>query len=408
MTRESLISRLEGELGLDRDVLGAAAIDRLIRAGTRRAKMTDESAYLSSLETDEGRWSELVEDVVVPETWFFRDRRPFELIRALGAGWAKRADHPVRVLSLPCSTGEEAYSVAISLIEGGVSLARLKILAVDLSERNLSVARAGLYRERSMRLVEAELRSRYFRDVQGGVLVRDDLRCSIEFCRGNAVDPNLLCNQKLFDLILCRNLLIYLRSGAREKLLDMLSRHLVEGGYLLVGHAERGAVPDSRYRAVEQSGTFAFRKGEGQRESRTRLPEIVKTPRKAHVPRAARSRPEPSRPASTVMVVPSRPDIDVARQLADVGEFDRAEQVCDLLIRRDGPSGEVHHILGSIGQARGELEVAERHHRRAVYLDPHLAESLLALSFLARRRGDQDEADRLARRAERANDRGSE
>lgn len=434
MTREALAARLELELGLDRQVLGEAALERLVRAGMRRSGVTEESAYLEGAMADAGAWRELVEDVVVPETWFFRDRGPFELIRAMGAEWAAGSGAPFRALSLPCSTGEEAYSIALALAEGGLAPARFSILAVDLSERSLASARGGVYRDRAMRLVPPETRQRYFQESPSGSRIRDDLRASVRFAAGNALDPGLLARQEPFDLILCRNLLIYLTAEARARLIGALADALAVDGCLIVGHAEGSRLLDQRFRPVEQRGTFAYRKQPdpvrpGSKRGGGKRPVGVTSPaarvgvggsgdRAGRSPRA-RSRtvgdghvgnaPHAIGGDAHVGNVPHdpgasavEPDLAEVRRLADSGDFERASELCGRWMLRHGPSAPAYHLLGSIAQARGDLERAEEHHRRAVYLDPGLADSLLALSLLARRRGDRAGAERLARRASRA------
>lgn len=404
MRREDVAIRLEKEIGLDPEVLGSEALGRLLASGMRRTATSTEPSYLERLFTDDREWTALIEDVVVPETWFLRDRGPFDLITRRAALWTATTKRPLRALSLPCSTGEEAYSMAIALREGDLFESRFSITAVDLSERNLQAARTARYRERSVRLVSPEMRTRYFRAVDEALEVVESLRDRVTFVRGNVLDDQFMESEKPFDLILCRNLLIYLTTAARRHVLAWLDRRMADDGLLIVGHAERNRLLDARFDAMDERGAFAHRK-------RRVTAEVAKSPpkRPASVRETAPieepKRPRPIETAAQGNKVET--ELEAARRLANDGSFLQAIEACERHLRREGPSAAAHHLAGAIRLAAGDPEAAEREHRRAIYLDPNHAEALLALSLLARRRGEPGEADRLARRAERALRRGS-
>jgi chemotaxis protein methyltransferase WspC len=402
MTRADFSARLEREIGLDLEVLGEQALGRLIASGMRRTSEKDEIAYLSRVASEPKEWEVIIEDVVVPETWFLRDRRPFELISRWARTWLSKSGRTLRALSLPCSTGEEAYSIALALSEAGLSPSQFRILAFDLSARNLEHARAGIYKERVLRLVTPGARQRYFKETEGGFEVATALRRRIEFKQGNALDPHILSDQQPFDLILCRNLMIYLTNDARRILLRTLEARLAVDGVLIVGHAERTRLVDECFDAIEERGCFAYRK-----RAKTKAGH---TPHSAKAQSGQARKLKPAVPRSGVDVakhdavplpVPET-DLDAARRLANEGCHEHALAACERAIQREGPSATAFHLMGSIRQASGEPEVAEQLHRRAIYLEPNHSDALLALSLIARRKGDVGEAERLAQRAERA------
>ncbi|MGH7785737.1 MAG: CheR family methyltransferase, partial [Candidatus Binatia bacterium] len=126
---------LRRRIGLDPAALGSAAIAHAVRGRARARGLAGPAAYLAALAEDAAEWDALLESVVVPETWFFRDREPFALLSrwARAAGAARSPADPLRVLSLPCATGEEAWSIAITLAAAGIAPAAFRVEALDLS-----------------------------------------------------------------------------------------------------------------------------------------------------------------------------------------------------------------------------------------------------------------------------------
>ena len=112
---------LRDRIGLDASSIGSSLIERCVRLRMKALGIADVAGYVRRLRADDSEWRELVESVVVPETWFFRDRQAFDaLIQNLIAEWIPRQSmHSLRILSAPCSTGEEPYSLAMALLDAG-------------------------------------------------------------------------------------------------------------------------------------------------------------------------------------------------------------------------------------------------------------------------------------------------
>jgi CheR methyltransferase, SAM binding domain len=153
MIRTEFEYLLKRTMGLDVAAIGASAIERAVNERRSACKLTDVQAYLNYVQESETELQELIEAVVVLETWFFRDRDAFvALTRMICEDWLPaHAAGVLRLLSLPCSTGEEPYSMAMALLDAGVPRSRFQIDAVDISERALAVARRAEYRKNSFR-----------------------------------------------------------------------------------------------------------------------------------------------------------------------------------------------------------------------------------------------------------------
>ncbi|MBM4202360.1 MAG: protein-glutamate O-methyltransferase CheR, partial [Gammaproteobacteria bacterium] len=231
------LAALAAEQGLDLEALGAATVRSAIR-GRLRATHCDGAAYLQRIARDTDETGALLEDLLVPETWFFRDPPAFDLLRsaALAHGLTNGASTPFRVLSLACSTGEEVWSIAIALHEAGLLPRQMRVDALDLSRTAVARAQTAIYGSRSFRgpaLVEKE---RYFVDLDNGRSeVNPALRASVRIATGNLLETRW---ERDYDAIFCRNVLIYMTYEAREQTISRASAALVPGGLLFVGHAD--------------------------------------------------------------------------------------------------------------------------------------------------------------------------
>jgi len=259
----ALARELRTRLGLDIEALGPGALAHAVR-GRARARALDEAAYLDALARDSAEWQALVEALLVPETWFFRDRGPFALLSHWAThAWAGRdARHPVSVLSLPCSTGEEAWSIAITLAAAGLAPDAFRIDAADLSERALAVARAGHYRPRALRGGPLDPAwARYLhRGADGHLEVAAALRPSVTFQRANLVDAPRVFAGRRFDCVFCRNLLIYCDDAARRAAVAGFTALLHPDGLLVLGHAETLPPDTTDFVREGPANAFAWRR----------------------------------------------------------------------------------------------------------------------------------------------------
>jgi len=419
---------LDERLGLDRASIGPGLVPRAARARMRATGLVEERAYAELVASSEAELQALIDEVVVPESWFFRDVRPFELLRQMAReGWTARPSRgPMRVLSLPCAGGEEPYSIAMTLDEAGLPPARCRIDAVDVSERRLEFAKAGVYSRNSLRGLGPEREARWFRERPGGVELVESVRERVRFRLGNVLDPALLADEAPYDAVFCRNLLIYLAREPRARAEANLDRLLARDGVLIVGHADTLGASDAGRAFVPAAGagTFAFRRrreGEAARPGPPApalpAPRPAKRPRLAPpaplaalgpAPAPAPTPPAPAppppdpAPATAAPGEDARPWIERAMEHANAGRHGRALACCEEAIRREGPSAAAYFLMAGIHQAAGRRAEAEAGYHKAIYLDPAHDEALLALALIAERRGDRDAAAGFRRRAERA------
>jgi chemotaxis protein methyltransferase CheR len=145
----------------------------------------------------------------------------------------------VRLWSAACSSGEEAYSLAMTLLESGkLGEAKLSIRATDISTRVLDIAERGFYRALSFRATEPAMIQRWFRPQDDGFVIDDRIKRLVAFGRLNLLDAARIGAEGPFDAIFCRNVLIYFDKPTQKRVVESFAKALRPGGYLFLGHAE--------------------------------------------------------------------------------------------------------------------------------------------------------------------------
>ncbi len=242
-------------LGPGKEALVCARVGKRMRTlGIR-----DHRTYLRHVMHDDSGEEvvQLLDAISTNVTSFFREPRHFDFIGQVVSEWFSKGQRRFRFWSAACSTGEEPYSLAMTLLEqlDGRS-ADTRILATDISTRVLEKCRIGTYTPDRLEPVPQVLRDRYFerRRGEGGILyaAKSALKRMIVFKRINLSTPPFLMRGPL-DVILCRNVMIYFDNRVRRDLLADMYRLLKSGGYLMVGHAESLSGVVSDLKAVEPS-----------------------------------------------------------------------------------------------------------------------------------------------------------
>jgi chemotaxis protein methyltransferase WspC len=398
---------LASRIGLDPASLGAAVLPAAVADGMHALGLTDAAAYAGALATNPKAFDALADRLVVSETWFFRGGGLFaELARLVAAALPELGGRPFRVLSLPCSSGEEPYSLAIALLEAGLPPERWTIDGIDLSPRLIEAARRGEYREFSFRQTDPALRERYFRAAGDRWELSARVRERVRFRVGNLLDPTLADEVAgPYDLVLCRNLLIYLTPAARRLALAALERLLAPGGLLGVGHAEAQLLTDRPFRRVGAEAFFLFRhspmrKAEGEKR-REKIQRGMGEKKRA-TPKA------PPLPPAEIHTPHSEEEepLDRARRLADAGRLDEALAECKSHLEGAGPSADAYSLLGVLQQACGDVGAAAASFRKALYLAPEHREALTHAMLLSAQRGDSVQASALRERLRRTSPEG--
>ena len=404
---ERLLSRW---IGLDVSTVGPAAVDRAVRTRMAAIGETDAAAYAARAAADETERDALVEEVVVAESWFFRDPQVFEFVARRAAVLAALPGRaPVRVLSAPCAAGEEPYSVAMALLDAGLAPEQFAVDAIDVSRAALARAVRGRYSANAFRNADLSFRERWFHATGTGAVIDDRVRAQVAFAWGNLLDDSFRAGRERYDVIFCRNLLIYLGPEARVRVEQRLDALLEPDGVLVLGAAEP---PIMRGGWIPAGGAsvFALRRGiepaADRAAGRPGPPRQPPAPRPAASPRHSAAVPRPSVPAAPAAGErPPHALADLLREagaLANTGRHAEALALCESGRQSLPPAPELFLLMGMIHQAAGDLDRAEACFHKTLYLDASHDEALLALALLATQRGDARMADTYRQSAARA------
>ncbi|HKU67515.1 MAG TPA: protein-glutamate O-methyltransferase CheR [Candidatus Baltobacteraceae bacterium] len=235
------------------------------RLQTRLVKrsVADFAAYYRFLTSDpqrSGEWDELASVLSNNETYFFRERAQLEVLASEVVADAIRSGGRLRIWSSACSTGEEPFSLAMTLLETRKLVpSQIQIKASDLSPRALERCKMGFYRDLSFRATPPELIQKYFRPFEGGFLVAGEVKRLVEFFRINLLDEQAVASQGPVDAIFCRNVLIYFDKPTQKRVVEAFARALRPRGYLFLGHAESIMRLTDRYDPVVTPKAIYYR-----------------------------------------------------------------------------------------------------------------------------------------------------
>ncbi len=318
----TIADRLAAAIGVDPDSLDSGRLQWIVEGRCRLLGFKDPAHYVAHLQTSDEELNALVEEVVIQETRFFRDPAVFESIRAALPALAESFPGPLRILSAPCGTGQEAYSLAATCQQAGIPLSRFLIDAFDISETALATARRAAYPEQSLRHLSLEQQRSCATLHHNHWKIHEALRQRIHFERRNLAEPGALTSgEPKYHLILCRNLFIYLRPQARAALAQSLAAALFLGGRLVVGTADR--VEELKdFAPVRPASSFAFT----HRAPAVAAPE---SPRATVAPRPlpARGKRKPlPEPAQTPATAPEL--LKNAIEYQQIGNLSKAERRC--------------------------------------------------------------------------------
>ncbi|MCC6537851.1 MAG: methyltransferase domain-containing protein [Bryobacterales bacterium] len=231
---------------------------RRLWEGARRADVASYAGYYRLVSAPDGaaEWRALLEDLVNPETAFFRHQPSFAALRQRVL--AARPPAPLTLWSAGCSTGEEAYSLAMCGLAAGAGAVR--VTATDLSQTALRHAARGLYSTRQTAQVPEAWQARFLRRSGAGVSVSGELREAVQWAHFHLLEPETYPAPG-FDAVFCFNVLIYFRGAARQQAVSALLRRVKPGGYLFLAPGEAAGIEwTGEAEPTRWPGVCAFRR----------------------------------------------------------------------------------------------------------------------------------------------------
>lgn len=416
----------------------------------------DGDAYLWELEYEppNAELAALARELTVGETYFFRNNEQFRALAEVVLPDRMRVrceQKELRLLSAACSSGEEPYSMAMVAHETiGDPSWKVSVRAVDLNPGALERALCGRYSPWALREVSAEMRAKRFREDGRDVTLDDAIRAMVTFELANLASENpSLWQPAAYDVIFCRNALMYFEPDQMRAVIERIARSLAPGGFLFLGHAETLRGVSDHFHLCNTNQTFYYQLKNGvepdrgrivqfaPRQIRPRMPQAVQDVAWVDEIRRASERVAALLPGPGVSHACQEPfnpfdpapALDLMRQerfsealnhvrvsarlprqdrdallleavlLMHSGQIEAADDVVCRLLGFDGHNAAAHYIRALCREHQGALEGAIEHNRAAASLDPTFAMPRLHLGLLTRRSGDREAARREFARA---------
>ncbi|MGB5825585.1 MAG: CheR family methyltransferase [Pseudomonas mandelii] len=399
---------LKERIGLDVTSVGPAIIERAVRQRSTASRVLTADEYWHTLQGSQDEQQALIEAVIVPETWFFRYPESFATLAKLAI--QRLADinymRALRILSLPCSTGEEPYSIAMALLDAGLKPHQFKVEGMDVSPLSVEKAKRALYGKNSFRGQDIEFRERHFSAEEDGYRLNERVLEQVRLQVGNLLDPALLASEPPYDFVFCRNLLIYFDLPTQQQVFEVLKRLTHVDGVLFIGPAEGSLLGRFGMRSIGIPQSFAF----SRQSAPEPLPVFVPTPLPVRQPvRSVTPPPVRHRPFAThtpPIVTPKASDAAALlaniAALANEGKSAEARAACEGYLRSHEPVAQVFYWLGLLSDVAGRALEAQGFYRKALYLEPQHPDALMHLAALLQSQGDTAGAKRLQDRAARS------
>lgn len=403
-----------GVLRFVRDYAGLALDSRRdsaeqgIRQAMARAEVTDPARYLERLVLDENILNDLLVELTVGETYFFREPAQFQFLRreVLPELRCRQGEgRAIRAWSAGCASGEEAYSLAILLEEEGFA-GQVQLLATDLSRAALAKARRAVYGDWSLRGDGAAAARPYLKPAGKLHQLDAKIRRRVTFAPLNLASdeyPALATGVWGMDLILCRNVLIYFDRETVRRVARRLFESLAEGGWLVTASSDPPLTEDAPFEAVVADEGVFYRRAAAVEARETASPldsacgESLAC-RFAPAPQA----PPPVEPGEETPAGEAEQDAGAAvlriRELANGGD-PAAASAAAAAVQRYPLSAELGYLHAVLLLGQGKDAEAVRALHRVLYLDRSLALAHFTLGSVLRRSGDRDGSRRAYRNA---------
>ncbi|WP_457594265.1 CheR family methyltransferase [Hydrogenimonas sp.] len=248
-----ILEEIKREFGLDYERQEAVTLRKIERFALKNGIYSFD-ALSDAIEKSDSLKTALINMLTVGETYFYRELEQIELL-----GEEILSNRCERILSAPCSTGEEVYSILLYLKNRSAIPPSLHITGIDINTDALAKAEKGCYSQRSVSQLPPEITEKWFTQKDEGYCIDAGLKSYTSFAYANIFDPEFHSLGK-FDAVLSRNMMIYFTDEEKKKALNQLSAVMHAGSLLFLGHADLSFVPEG-FEKIRRGGTVYFKKG---------------------------------------------------------------------------------------------------------------------------------------------------
>jgi chemotaxis protein methyltransferase CheR len=345
----------------------------------------------------EDEFREFLNFITIRETHFFRNPPHFKALenKILPELKNRRA---IRIWSAGCSTGEEPYSIAISVIENILDYRekKIEIFASDISEYALKVAKEGVYEKRSVKYIDERILKKYFIQKDTKYYLKEEVKKLVKFFYHNLITdvyPSLL------DVIFCRNVTIYFDKETTRKVIAKFYLNLKDGGYLIIGHSESLYGINSQFELVDVGDAFIYRKTEKKLPAEKKIFEF---PKKNIFEKEKKQFQEVE--AQEGILTQFLSDelevlIDEAYLLYQKKKYTEAIEICTSICEKFPHFYSAYYLSGLIYADRGWYEEAKKALEKAIRIDPFATEAYFLLGLIYNKMENKKEAEKNFKKA---------
>lgn len=403
-TYRNIIQLIVDEMGLDPNSLGDISIKTCIKSLLNSMDNISEDELYKELLTDHSIMTKLIEEIKVPETWFFRENEAFRYLEKYAIEFlSKNKYSKLNILSAPCSSGEEPYSIAITLHNLGFTNEQYRICAVDISNANIEKAKNGIFTKSSVRNLDKNEIDKYFVNENNKYILKNNIKNSnIEFRNLNLIKELHKFKNEEFDVIFFKNLLIYLNEKSRQYVLSHIKRILKKDGILFVGVSELNFFINNNFEAINHNLAFACKPKQKIIEQKKIIKKNIEYTSKS-ISKIAHSKSISNQILNNTPILERYNEIKISniKKMMDLGNYIEAEKEIDEYIKRNMNNFELYFNKGLIKYVNRLYDLAKEFFLKSIYLEPNNYDALIYLSLIEKELGANDRAEMYRLRAEK-------
>lgn len=348
-------------------------------------------------------YKELANCLTIGETYFFRDKKLFDELRKNiipNMIEMKRRNKTITFWSAGCSTGEEAYSIAILMKELLLDFNQwnIKIIATDINLNSLSRAKDAIYGEWSFRETDVDFKNKYFDLVESNKYkLKEEIKKCVEFNYLNLADEVYFIDNKIIkevDIIFCRNVLMYFSEEQAKRIVNRYYGILNDKGWLIVAPSESLFLNKTEFIATNINTTFLYGKNQVKKDQKNYF-EFIPADKIDFIEKEEIDKPLKKISVKSVESKRSECKINYEEQCrlkANEGELEEALLLCKEAINQNKVNPIYYHLLANIEQELGDIKSAIDALKKAIYLDPNFAMAYFDLGNLFLKLGKNKEA----------------
>ena len=380
------LDKIREESGLDGSAFCGISLEECFERFSKAKGYASAEECAADILSDAHLLEDFHRGLLVPETWFFRYAKQYEVLREIFLRFDFSFCGKFAVLCAPCSTGEEAYSAAAVLLDCGAGKGDFSVDGADICPDFLAAAERGRYQASSLKdKLTSDMGTYFDISASGDISVRGELKNSVSFFRANLISGNSHFANAPYNVVFCRNLAIYFSSTARRRLFDTILNILSEGGIVFSGDAEDFSLMDNRFEPVGKCGCFAY----ARRVEADSINEKLGIAARKGILKVG---------YSGLLKISGKGKeriscrLNRARSLANRGHLDEAMHLC-LADIEYMPTSKNLFLAGDISLALSKFARAVEYFKRSAALDTGDGEVLFKLHLAYMRLGNKEKAD---------------